>query len=243
MRASTRSRARRRWNTRRCSRAASAIMSGSSARTCSRFSRSSAAAPTIKWSASRAPRSSAASSPRPPAIMLRASLSPPSGSVRALGAAIVLRGDTYDEAYAYARKLAARRRLAFVHPYDDPEVIAGQGTIGLEILKQHPGDLDAIFVPVGGGGLIAGIAAYVKQIRPSVKIIGVEPEDAGAVHRSLERGRRVKLDHVGIFADGVAVRQVGRETLRLCRRWVDRIVIVTNDEICAAMKEDRTGVV
>ncbi len=158
-------------------------------------------------------------------------------AVRALGAAIELRGDTYDEAYAYARKLAARRRLAFVHPYDDPEVIAGQGTIGLEILKQHPGDLDAIFVPVGGGGLIAGIAAYVKQIRPSVKIIGVEPEDADAMRRSLERGRRVKLDHVGIFADGVAVRQVGRETLRLCRRWVDRIVIVTNDEICAAMKD------
>jgi threonine dehydratase len=158
-------------------------------------------------------------------------------AVRALGAAIVLEGDNYDEAYAHARKLAARRRLAFVHPYDDPEVIAGQGTIGLEILKQHSGDLDAIFVPVGGGGLIAGIAAYVKAIRPGIKIIGVEPEDADAMRRSLESGRRVKLDHAGIFADGVAVRQVGRETLKLCRRFVDRIVIVTNDEICAAMKD------
>ncbi len=158
-------------------------------------------------------------------------------AVKALGAEIVLHGDNYDAAYAHALKLAARRRLAFVHPYDDPDVIAGQGTIGLEILKQHTRELDAIFVPVGGGGLIAGIAAYVKQVRPGVKIIGVEPEDSDAMHRSLQSGRRVALDHAGIFADGVAVRQVGRETLRLCRQWVDRIVLVSNDEICAAMKD------
>ncbi len=158
-------------------------------------------------------------------------------AVRALGAKIVLHGDHYDAAYAHARKIAARRRLTFVHPYDDPDVIAGQGTIGLEILKQHTRELDAIFVPVGGGGLIAGIAAYVKQIRPGVKIIGVEPEDADAMYRSLKSGKRVVLDHAGIFADGVAVRQVGRETLRLCRQLVDRIVLVSNDEICAAMKD------
>jgi threonine dehydratase len=158
-------------------------------------------------------------------------------AVKALGANIVLYGDNYDEAYTRARALARKGRVAFVHPYDDPDVIAGQGTIGLEILKQHTGELDAIFVPVGGGGLIAGIAAYVKQIRPGVKIIGVEPEDADAMDRSLKRGRRVVLDHAGIFADGVAVRQVGRETLRLCRQWVDKIVLVSNDEICGAMKE------
>jgi threonine dehydratase len=158
-------------------------------------------------------------------------------AVKALGATIVLFGDHYDAAYGHARKLAAKRRLVFVHPYDDPDVIAGQGTIGLEILKQHTGELDAIFVPVGGGGLIAGIAAYVKQIRPGVKIIGVEPEDADAMHRSLRTGRRVVLDHAGAFADGVAVKQVGHETLRLCRRLVDKIVLVSNDEICGAMKD------
>ncbi|HEY2989173.1 MAG TPA: threonine ammonia-lyase, biosynthetic [Candidatus Binatia bacterium] len=158
-------------------------------------------------------------------------------AVRALGGQVVLHGDNYDAAYAHARALARKRRLAFVHPYDDPDVIAGQGTIGREILKQHTGELDAIFVPVGGGGLIAGIAAYVKEIRPGVKIIGVEPEDSDAMHRSLRSGRRVALDHAGNFADGVAVRQVGRETFRLCRKWVDKVVRVSNDEICAAMKD------
>ncbi|HEY3302566.1 MAG TPA: threonine ammonia-lyase, biosynthetic [Candidatus Binatia bacterium] len=158
-------------------------------------------------------------------------------AVTALGAKIVLIGDHYDAAYVHALKLARAKRLSFVHPYDDPDVIAGQGTIGLEILKQHTRELDAIFVPVGGGGLIAGIAAYVKQIRPDVKIIGVEPEDADAMYRSLRSGRRVLLDHAGAFADGVAVRQVGRETLRLCRRLVDKIVLVSNDEICGAMKD------
>ena len=149
----------------------------------------------------------------------------------------MLHGDNYDAAYAQARRLGRARGLSFIHPYDDPEVIAGQGTIGFEILKQHGGPLDAVFVPVGGGGLIAGIATYIKQLRPQIKIIGVEPEDADAMERSLRANRRVRLDHVGIFADGVAVRQVGAETFRLCKRFVDEIVIVSNDEICAAIKD------
>jgi threonine dehydratase len=166
-------------------------------------------------------------------------------AVRNLGGNVVLHGDNYDAAYVHARALSRRRGLSFVHPYDDPEVIAGQGTIGVEILKQHPAPIDAIFVPVGGGGLISGIAAYVKQVRPDVKIIGVEPEDADAMDRSLRAGRRVQLEHVGIFADGVAVRNVGKETFRLCRQYVDDMVIVSNDEICAAIKdvfEDRRSV-
>jgi threonine dehydratase len=153
------------------------------------------------------------------------------------GAEVVLHGDSYDDAYRHARRLAARSGREFVHPYDDPEVIAGQGTIGAEILKQHRGDLHAIFVPVGGGGLIAGIGAYVKQLRPGVRIVGVEPDDADAMARSLKAGRRVTLKEVGIFADGVAVRQVGRETFRLARRCVDDMVLVSTDEICAAIKD------
>ncbi len=162
-----------------------------------------------------------------------------------LGGRVVLHGDNYDAAYGQARKLERKSRFTFVHPYDDPDVIAGQGTIGLEILKQHTKELHAIFVPVGGGGLISGIAAYVKQLRPEIRIIGVEPEDADAMARSLQKGRRVLLDQVGIFADGVAVRQVGEETFRICRELVDEIVVVTNDEICAAIKdifEDRRSI-
>ncbi|MCZ6484148.1 MAG: threonine ammonia-lyase, biosynthetic [Acidobacteria bacterium] len=150
---------------------------------------------------------------------------------------VVLHGDSYDEAHARALELAAAHKLTFVHPYDDPEVIAGQGTIGFEILKQHTGDLHAIFVPIGGGGLIAGIAVYVKSFRPEVKVIGVEPEDADAMARSLTAGRRVILDHVGLFADGVAVRQVGKETFRLTKQCVEEVIVVTNDEICAAIKD------
>jgi len=166
-------------------------------------------------------------------------------AVRNLGGRVVLHGDNYDEAYTHAREIAAKRKLTFVHPYDDPEVIAGQGTIGMEILKQHTGPLEAVFVPVGGGGLIAGIAVYIKHLRPEVKIIGVEPEDADAMDLSLKRGKRIMLDHVGIFADGVAVRQVGRETFRLARQFVDDMVVVSNDEICAAIKdifEDRRSI-
>ena len=157
-------------------------------------------------------------------------------AVAARGAEVVLSGDSYDEAYAHARKLKRRRGLSFVHPYDDPDVIAGQGTIGLEILRQHTGPLHAIFVAVGGGGLIAGIAAYVKRLRPTVRVIGVEPVDADAMTRSLKAGRRVKLDHVGLFADGVAVRQVGKEPFRLARRLVDEMLRVDTDQMCAAIK-------
>ena len=158
-------------------------------------------------------------------------------AVQARGAKVVLHGDSYDEAYRHARELEAKAGLTFVHPYDDPDVIAGQGTVGMEILRQHTGPLDAIFVAIGGGGLIAGIAAYVKRLRPEVKIIGVEPQDADAMDRSLKAGRRVKLEQVGLFADGVAVKQVGEETFRLCRELVDEIILVDTDAICAAIKD------
>ncbi len=158
-------------------------------------------------------------------------------AVKSRGAQVILHGDSYDDAYAKALELKRKRGLAFVHPYDDPEVIAGQGTIGMEILRQHAGEVDAIFVPVGGGGLISGIAAYVKQVSPRTRIIGVEPVDADAMTRSLKKKRRIKLEHVGLFADGVAVKEVGRETFRLCRRLVDEMVLVDTDEICAAIKD------
>jgi len=158
-------------------------------------------------------------------------------AVAARGARVVLTGDSYDDAYAHALQLKRRHGYSFVHPYDDPDVIAGQGTIGMEILRQSERPIDAVFVPVGGGGLIAGIAAYLKHLRPGVKVIGVEPDDADAMARSLKAGRRVKLEHVGLFADGVAVKQVGEETFRLCRQLVDEIVLVDTDEICAAIKD------
>ncbi len=158
-------------------------------------------------------------------------------SVRRLGARISLSGDTYDEAYARASKLAAEKGMTFIHPYDDPEVIAGQGTIGLEILREHTGDIHAIFVPVGGGGLIAGIAACVKALQPAIKVIGVEPDEAPCMHEALKRGRRVKLKQVGIFADGVAVSQAGKEPFRIAREHVDEVILVSTDEICAAIKD------
>ena len=158
-------------------------------------------------------------------------------AVKARGAEVVLHGDTYDDAYTYAVTLAERDRLTFVHPFDDPDVIAGQGTIAMEILQQHPGPLHAIFVAIGGGGLAAGVAAYVKRVRPEVKVIGVEPVDADAMDRSLKAGRRVRLDRVGLFADGVAVRQVGVETFRLCRKYLDGMILVDTDDICAATKD------
>lgn len=154
------------------------------------------------------------------------------------GAEVVLHGDDYDQAYEHAMALMRERQLAFIHPFDDPDVIAGQGTIGMEILRQCAGDrIDAIFVAVGGGGLIAGIAAYVKYLFPKIRIIGVEPDDADAMHQSLQAGKRVTLDRVGIFADGVAVRRVGEETFRLAREYVDEIILVSTDEICAAMQD------
>jgi threonine dehydratase len=158
-------------------------------------------------------------------------------AVAALGAQIVLEGDTYDDAAGRATELARKGGLTFVHPYDDPDVIAGQGTIGVEILRQCRAPIAAVLVPVGGGGLISGIAAYVKRLRPEVRLIGVEPQDSDAMRRSLASGRRVTLPQVGLFADGVAVRQVGREPFRLARRYVDEVLLVSTDELCAAIKD------
>ncbi len=158
-------------------------------------------------------------------------------AVKARGAEVILFGDMFDDAYAHARQIEAKQKLTFIHPFDDPDVIAGQGTIGMEILRQQQGPLHAIFVAIGGGGLISGIASYVKRVRPEVKIIGVEPVDSDAMARSLKAGKRVKLDQVGLFADGVAVKQVGEETFRLCRELVDEIILVDTDDICAAIKD------
>jgi threonine dehydratase len=158
-------------------------------------------------------------------------------AVRSHGAKAVLFGDSYDEAYEHSMKLAEERGMTFVHPFDEPDVIAGQGTIGMEMLRQHAGPPHAIFVPVGGGGLISGVGAYVKYVYPNVKVIGVEPEDAPTLHAALEKGRRVTLKQVGIFADGVAVKKIGKETFRLAREVVDEVILVSTDEICAAIKD------
>jgi threonine dehydratase len=158
-------------------------------------------------------------------------------AVEARGAKVVLHGDSFSDAYAHALKLQKTQRSTFVHPYDDPDVIAGQGTIAVEILRQWQAPIDAIFVAIGGGGLISGIASYVKRVRPEIKVIGVQPVDSDAMARSIAAGRRIKLDHVGLFADGVAVREVGRETFRICRELVDDIVLVDTDAICAALKD------
>jgi threonine dehydratase len=158
-------------------------------------------------------------------------------AVMDLGAEVLLHGDDFEQAHEKALALERQRNLIFIHPFDDPDVIAGQGTIGMEILRQRPGDIDAIFVPVGGGGLIAGIGAYVKSLYPRIKIIGVEPEDAAAMHDSLKLKERVTLERVGIFADGVAVRRVGEETFRLARQYVDEVVLVSTDQICAAIQD------
>jgi len=158
-------------------------------------------------------------------------------AVVARGATVVLHGDSYSDAYAHALRLQQAHGATFVHPYDDPDVIAGQGTIAVEILRQYQGPIDAIFAAIGGGGLISGIAAYVKRVRPEIKVIGVQPVDSDAMARSLAAGRRVKLEHVGLFADGVAVKQVGKETFRICRELVDDIVRVDTDATCAALKD------
>ena len=158
-------------------------------------------------------------------------------AVRRYGARVVLHGDTYDDAYSEALRIAAAEGQVFIHPYDDVDVIAGQGTVAMEILRQHGADIDAVFVPVGGGGLIAGMSAYIKQLYPEIKVIGVEPDDAPCLHHALVAGKRVLLDQVGIFADGVAVRQVGKEPFRVARQCVDEVILVSTDEICAAIKD------
>lgn len=159
-------------------------------------------------------------------------------SVTSFGAEVILQGDTFDAASRFARELGEQRGLVFVHPYDDPDVIAGQGTIGMEILRQHVGPLNAVFIPVGGGGLIAGVAAYLRYIRPEIKIIGVESEDSACLFEAMKAGERITLKTVGLFADGVAVAQVGEEPFRLIQQGlVDEVITVNSDEICAAIKD------
>ncbi|CAM8623095.1 IlvA Threonine dehydratase [Burkholderiales bacterium] len=158
-------------------------------------------------------------------------------AVRARGAEVVLAGESYSDAYAHACALQAAEGLTFVHPFDDPDVIAGQGTIGMEILRQHAGPIDAIFIAVGGGGLIAGVGALVKELRPDTQIIGVQTEDSDAMAQSLEKGHRVQLQDVGLFSDGTAVKQVGEETFRLAQKVVDQMIRVNTDAVCAAIKD------
>ncbi|MBB6099189.1 threonine dehydratase [Deinobacterium chartae] len=158
-------------------------------------------------------------------------------AVRARGAEVILTGDSYSDAEAHAYALQRERGLTFVHPYDDPEVIAGQGTIGIELMKQVPHGDFTVFVPIGGGGLIAGIAVFLKSLNPRIRVIGVEPEDSDAMARSLEAGERVSLQQVGIFVDGVAVRRVGEHTFALTQKYVDEVVRVSIDEVCAAIKD------
>ncbi|MEY8204160.1 MAG: threonine ammonia-lyase, biosynthetic [Bermanella sp.] len=158
-------------------------------------------------------------------------------SVRARGGKVILSGDTFDEAFAHSQKLVAEKGMTYIHPYDDPDVIAGQGTVAMELLRQHSGPLDAIFVPVGGGGLAAGISAYVKYLRPEVKVIAVESTESACLAAAMKAGRRVTLPHVGIFADGVAVGQIGKHTWQVCKDNIDEVITVTPDELCAAIKD------
>lgn len=158
-------------------------------------------------------------------------------AVRARGAEVLLFGDSYSDAYAHALEVEKTEGLTFVHPYDDPDVIAGQGTIAMEILQDHPGPIEAIFCCVGGGGLLAGIAAYIKALRPEIKVIGVEAQDAEAMTESMKAGKRIMLEQVGLFADGAAVKQVGEHTFALVQQYVDEMIVVDNDEICAAIKD------
>jgi threonine dehydratase len=158
-------------------------------------------------------------------------------AVASRGAEVVLHGDSYSDAYRHAVALQAREHLVFVHPFDDPDVIAGQGTIGMEILRQHPGAIDAIFIAIGGGGLAAGVAAYVRAVRPEVRLIGVQTRDSDAMSQSIEAGHRVELTDVGLFSDGTAVKLVGEETFRLCRELLDEIILVDTDATCAAIKD------
>ncbi|HAW63358.1 MAG TPA: threonine ammonia-lyase, biosynthetic, partial [Pseudomonas sp.] len=156
--------------------------------------------------------------------------------VRARGGKVVLHGDAFPEALAYSLKLVEEKGYVYIHPYDDPDVIAGQGTVAMEILRQHQGPIDAIFVPVGGGGLVAGIAAYVKYLYPQTRVIGVEPDDSNCLQAAMAAGERVVLEQVGLFADGVAVAQIGQHTFDVCKHYVDEVITVSTDEICAAIK-------
>ncbi len=158
-------------------------------------------------------------------------------AVRQRGGEVVLHGESYSEAFTKAQTLMRERGLTFVHPFDDPDVIAGQGTIGMEILRQHTGPIEAVFVAIGGGGLISGVAAYIKQLKPAIRIIGVQTEDSDAMFQSVAAGHRVELKDVGLFSDGTAVKLVGEETLRLTTAFVDDIIKVDTDALCAAIKD------
>lgn len=158
-------------------------------------------------------------------------------AVKSFGGHVILHGDAFDEAAAHAKLLAAEKGYTFIHPYDDLDVIAGQGTVAMEILRQHPQTIDAIFIPVGGGGLMAGMAAYIKYLRPDIKIIAVEPEDAACLKAAMAANERVVLPHVGLFADGVAVAQIGEETFKVAQHCVDEVITCNTDEICAAIKD------
>ena len=158
-------------------------------------------------------------------------------AVRSHGGEVVLFGESYSEAYVHALELEKQHALTFVHPFDDPDVIAGQGTIAMEILRQHQAPIDAIFVAIGGGGLISGVAAYIKSVRPEIKVIGVQTNDSDAMLRSVKAGKRVQLHDVGLFADGTAVKLVGVETFRLARELVDEYIVVDTDAACAAIKD------
>jgi threonine dehydratase len=158
-------------------------------------------------------------------------------AVRSHGAEVVLHGDSYSDASDHAQALQRSRGLTYVHPFDDPDVIAGQGTVAMEILRQHQGPIDAVFVAIGGGGLISGVAAYIKAVRPEIQVIGVQTTDSDAMLRSVRAGRRVTLDDVGLFSDGTAVKRVGAETFRLTRALVDDFVVVDTDAVCAAIKD------
>jgi threonine dehydratase len=158
-------------------------------------------------------------------------------AVRARGGEVVLAGDSYSDAYQHALKLEKKEKLTFVHPFDDPDVIAGQGTIAMEILRQHSGPIHAVFVAIGGGGLIAGVGSFIKAVSPDIKVIGVQTVDSDAMARSLKAGRRVTLSEVGLFSDGTAVKQVGEETFRLAKQVVDDIILVDTDDVCTAIKD------
>jgi threonine dehydratase len=158
-------------------------------------------------------------------------------AVLARGAEVILHGDSYSDAYGHAITLQQREGLTFVHPFDDPDVIAGQGTIGMEILRQHPGRIDAIFIAIGGGGLAAGVAAFVRELRPDIRLIGVQTTDSDGMAQSIAAGERIELKEVGLFSDGTAVKLVGEETFRLCRQYLDEIILVDTDQTCAAIKD------
>ena len=160
-----------------------------------------------------------------------------SDAVKSLGGQVVLWGDSYSDAYAHALELQQQHGHVFVHPFDDPDVIAGQGTIGMEILRQHQHPIHSVFVAIGGGGLISGVAAYIKAVRPEIKVVGVQMADSDAMIRSVKAGQRVQLTDVGLFSDGTAVKLVGEETFRMTRELVDDFVIVDTDAVCAAIKD------